>query len=208
MNGRTFERRIMTESNITEETLKLVQEAQKPGVFNLADVIKGRGYPQKDVSVYIDGAAAFELVELEDKMKALAEDSAEYKELEEKAEELAKVVQASKLTFTMRGVGQGVVERVSEQADEKFGKDSENTGDVNTDWFKYYITSLVASNIIRVTDPEGNVDETLLDYDSMSEIRDNIPADAWGVLVNTMQKLTLATGYFKGLTDAGFLPKS
>lgn len=198
----------MTESNITEETLKLVQEAQKPGVFNLADVIKGRGYPQKDVSVYIDGAAAFELVELEDKMKALAEDSAEYKELEEKAEELAKVVQASKLTFTMRGVGQGVVERISEQADEKFGKDSENTGDVNTDWFKYYITSLVASNIIRVTDPEGNVDETLLDYDSMSEIRDNIPADAWGVLVNTMQKLTLATGYFKGLTDAGFLPKS
>ena len=198
----------MTESNITEETLKLVQEAQKPGVFNLADVIKGRGYPQKDVSVYIDGAAAFELVELEDKMKALAEDSAEYKELEEKAEELAKVVQASKLTFTMRGVGQGVVERISEQADEKFGKDSEDTGDVNTDWFKYYITSLVASNVIRVTDPEGNVDETLLDYDSMSEIRDNIPADAWGVLVNTMQKLTLATGYFKGLTDAGFLPKS
>ena len=198
----------MTESNITEETLKLVQEAQKPGVFNLADVIKGRGYPQKDVSVYIDGAAAFELVELEDKMKALAEDSAEYKELEEKAEELAKVVQVSKLTFTMRGVGQGIVERISEQADEKFGKDSENTGDVNTDWFKYYITSLVASNIIRVTDPEGNVDETLLDYDSMSEIRDNIPADAWGVLVNTMQKLTLATGYFKGLTDAGFLPKS
>lgn len=198
----------MTESNITEETLKLVQEAQKPGVFNLADVIKGRGYPQKDVSVYIDGAAAFELVELEDKMKALAEDSAEYKELEEKAEELAKVVQASKLTFTMRGVGQGVVERISEQADEKFGKDSGDTGDVNTDWFKYYITSLVASNIIRVTDPEGNVDETLLDYDSMSEIRDNIPADAWGVLVNTMQKLTLATGYFKGLTDAGFLPKS
>ena len=198
----------MTESNITEETLKLVQEAQKPGVFNLADVIKGRGYPQKDVNVYIDGAAAFELVELEDKMKALAEDSAEYKELEEKAEELAKVVQASKLTFTMRGVGQGVVERISEQADEKFGKDSENTGDVNTDWFKYYITSLVASNIIRVTDPDGNVDETLLDYDSMSEIRDNIPADAWGVLVNTMQKLTLATGYFKGLTDAGFLPKS
>lgn len=198
----------MTEDKIAEETLKLVQEAQKPGVFNLADAIKGRGYPQKDVNVYIDGAAAFELVELEDKMKSLKEDSKEYKELEEKAEELAKQVQASKLTFTMRGVGQGIVERISAQADEKFGKDTEDANDVNTDWFKYYITSLVAANVVKVTDPEGNVDETLLDYDSMSEIRDNIPAEAWGVLVNTMQKLTLATGYFKGLTDAGFLPKS
>jgi hypothetical protein len=107
----------------------------------------------------------------------------------------------------MRGVGQGVVERITEKADKLYKKSSDED-EYASEWFRYYVTSLVASNVVRVTDSDGNVDEREFDFDYMLEIRNNIPAEAWGVLVNTMQKLTLATGYFKGLTDAGFLPKS
>lgn len=200
----------MSDEKIIEETLELVREAQKPGVFNLAEVIKDRGYPQKDVSIYIDGEAAFQLVELEDRMQALSEaqkSTEDYTKLEEAATALAERLQSSKLTFTMRGVGQGVVERVTERADALYKKSSDED-EYASEWFRYYVTSLVASNVVRVTDSEGNVDERVFGFDEMLEIRNNIPAEAWGVLVNTMQKLTLATGYFKGLTDAGFLPKS
>lgn len=196
----------MSEEKIVEEALEAVRDAQKPGVFNLSEVIKGRGYPQKDVTVYIDGEAAFELVELEDKMKSLKEDSKEYAELEKQAEELAHKVQDSKLTFTLRGVSQSVVEAITEKADKKYKRTEDD--EYNSEWFKFYVTSLVAENLVKVTDKDGNVDERHFGYEEVAEIRDNVPIESWTLLVNTMQKLTLATGYFKGLTDAGFLPKS
>lgn len=195
----------MSEENITEETLEMVKEAQKKNTFNLAEVIKGRGYPSKDVTVYTDAEAAFELIEIEDQMNEMTEVD---KELEAKAEELAERVQKSQLTFHMRGVGQGEVERINDKADQLYKKPNLKEEDYSSDWFKYYITALVASNIVRVTDADGNVDESHFEYDDLVEVRNNLPADSWGLLVSTMQKLTLATGYFKGLTDAGFLPKS
>lgn len=200
----------MTEQNIAEETLQLVRDAQKPGVFNLSEVIKGRGYPTKEVSVYIDGEAAFQLVELEDRMQELSDAvkaGPEYEELEKAANELAERVQKSKLIFTMRGVNQGIVERITDKADELYGNDGDPM-DRDDAWFRYYITSLVAANVVKVENADGEIDERVFEYEDMLDIRNNIPVEAWGVLVNTMQKLTLAGGYFKELTDAGFLPKS
>ena len=198
----------MSEQKLTEETLNMVKEAQEKSTFNLAEVIKGRGYPTKEVTIYTDAEAAFDLVELENKMNEIKEDTEEYAELEKKANELAEAVRASKLIFVMRGVGQGEVERIVEKADKLYKKPDSDEDEYATDWFKYYITSLVASNLVKVIDPDGNVDESHFEYEEMIEIRNNLPSDSWGLLVSTMQKLTLATGYFKGLTDAGFLPKS
>jgi len=198
----------MSEEKITEETLEMVKEAQKQSTFNLAEVIKGRGYPTKDVTVYTDAESAFELIEIEDQMNQMTEASEEYKELEAKANELAELVQKSKLTFHMRGVGQGEVERITEKADQLYKKPKSEDEEYGSDWFKFYVTSLVASNVVKVSDADGNVDESHYEYEDMLTVRNNLPGDSWGLLVSTMQKLTLATGYFKGLTDAGFLPKS
>jgi len=194
--------------NAVNEAVELVKEAQKPSAFNLADVIKERGYPTKEVTIYTDAESAFTLVDLEDKMNAMTEDSDEYKKLEAEAEKLAEVVSGSKLTFLMRGVGQGVVEVITDKADRMFKKPNAAEEDYAADWFKFYVTSLVAANIVKVTNADGSVDEKHYEYEEMVEIRNHLPADSWGLLVDTMQKLTLATGYFKGLTDAGFLPKS
>lgn len=198
----------MSEEKITEETLEMVKEAQKQSTFNLAEVIKGRGYPTKDVTVYTDAESAFELIEIEDQMNQMTEASEEYKELEAKANELAELVQKSKLTFHMRGVGQGEVERITDKADQLYKKPKSEDEEYGSDWFKFYVTSLVASNVVKVSDADGNVDESHYEYEDMLTVRNNLPGDSWGLLVSTMQKLTLATGYFKGLTDAGFLPKS
>lgn len=195
----------MSEENILQETIDMVKDAQKQEKFSLTEVIKGRGYPTKEVTVYTDAQGAFELVELEEQMNAIKNDNEKYSELEKKAEEVAKRVQGSALIFTMRGVSQDVVETVTSEANRVYGKPNEETDD---DWFKFYATSLVARNVVKVTNAKGEVDDSDFTYEHMLEVRNNLPADAWSVLVATMQKLTLASGYFKGLTDSGFLPKS
>jgi hypothetical protein len=189
------------------ETLELVKEAQKQGTFNLSEVIKGRGYPSKDVTIYTDVDSAFQLIQLEERMKQVALTDLElHSELEKQAEALAEIVQKSKLVFHMRGVNQGIVELVSNEADKLYPEDE--TGERADNWYKFYTVSLVAHNLVKVTNADGLVDERVFTYDDILEIRNNIPVDSWQMIVSTMQQLTLAGGYFKGLTDAGFLPKS
>jgi hypothetical protein len=199
---------MMSDEKILEETLEIVKEARKPGNFNLVDVIKDRAYPGREVTVYTNADAAFKLVELDEQMTRVGDSDLElFNKLESDAQALAEQLEASKLVFKMRGVGQGVIEEITDKANVLYKTPEEEDHD-SEGWFRFYVTALVASNIVRVTDAEGNVDEHQFTVDEMLAIRNNLPADSWAVLVNTMQKLTLASGYFKGLTDAGFLPKS
>jgi hypothetical protein len=198
----------MENEQLLEETIEMVKEARKPGNFNLIDTIKGRAYPEREVTVYTNADAAFNLVELDEEMSKVADKDLErYNALEAQAQEIAEELQKSKLTFLMRGVGQGIIEEITDKANVLYKKPEDDDHDPEG-WFRFYVTALIAANIVRVTDAERNVHEKQLNIDEMMEIRNNLPADAWSVLINTMQKLTLASGYFKGLTDAGFLPKS
>jgi hypothetical protein len=198
----------MSEENQVEETVALVQEAQKQGTFNLSEVIKGRGYPQKTVTVYTNAEAAFKLVDIDKQMSQLSKagDAQGYDELEKKSQSLAEEVKSSRLDFHMQGVPQAIIETVEAKVDSLYpSADEENRND---DWFKAYIAELVALNIVSVTDANGNADKRTFTYEDAVELRSYLPTESWAILVSTMQKLTLASGFFNGLTDAGFLPKS
>jgi hypothetical protein len=189
-----------------EDAMDLAQEAQSKKVFNLSDAIKGRAYPQKDAVVYLDDESAMKLVELDEQMSYIT-DPAELKKLEAEAENLSKAIKDSALTFKMRGVSQDAIELVLKQLNEKY-KVKGSAGTENPDWMRDYITTLVGMNIVSVIDASGSEDDSTYDFDKTEEIRRNIPAAEWGKLVEMMQKLTLAGGYFDQLTDAGFLQKS
>ena len=189
-----------------EEAMELAEEAQSKKVFNLSDAIKGRAYPQKDVVVYLDDESAMRLVEIDDMMTETT-DQAIMKKLEVEAQTLANRIKESALTFKMRGVSQDVIELVLKQLNEKY-KVKGSAGTENPDWMRDYITTLVGLNIVSVTDSSGNLDESVFDFDKTEEIRRNLPAVEWAKLVEMMQKLTLAGGYFDQLTDAGFLQRS
>ncbi len=190
---------------MSDNIVDLVQEAQKRGKFSLADAIKGTAYPEKSVDVYLDAASAQEFAELNDKIKQLDPEAPEYAELSDKLEQISDKIKASKLTFHMRGVGQGTVEKATEAADEACPP---KDGVEHPLWTKYYLCYLIAENIVKITDAEGNEDPTKLTVDDVIQIRDAVPIDAWEVIVDTMQRLTLASSYFDAVTDAGFLPKS
>ena len=185
--------------------IDMVEAAQKKGKFSLVDAIKGRAFPEKAVDVYIDAASAYEFAELEALAKTLDAETPEYADAVDKMDELAKAIKDSKLTFHMKGVGQGLVEKVTEEAN-KLYPDAEEAN--NPSWIKYYLCALIAGNIVKVTDLEGNEDSSEFTVEDVMQLRDIMPIDSWEILIDTMQKLTLATSYFEAVTDAGFLPKS
>ena len=196
-----------TQPTEVQEALQLVEEAQSKKVFNLADAIKGRAYPKKDVVIYLDDETALRLVEINDIMNESL-DEVEVSKLQAEAEMLSEKIKESALVFSMRGVSQATIERVLEDCNTKHGiaKDEDPLG--NPTWFKDYVTLLVSENIEHVADGNGNIDSEKFTYDKIEELRKNIPANEWAKLVDAMQKLTLAGGYFEQLTDAGFLQKS
>jgi hypothetical protein len=188
------------ETKEIQEVLDLVGDAQKQGKFNLGEFVKGRGYPQDSVEIYVDVESAYELSKLNEKLIKVTE-TEESEKLEAEAKVLSDKILASKLTFKMRGIDQKQVEKIEEDSKKKFDENDNN-------WIIDYMCQLVAANIVSVTDASGKVDERIFTGEDVEDLRSYLSSEAWEKIVSTMQKLTLATGYFKGLTDAGFLQKS
>ncbi len=195
----------MSEATTIDTTLQLVKEAQAQGSFNLSEVIKGRGYPHKSVTIYTDAEAAFDLIQVESQLALLVPESPEHAAAEALATELATRVRDSRLVFHMRGVGQLVVEAAEADAEKNYPTEN---GERSDNWYKRYMANLVAANIVKVEDANGNLDERIFTAEDVEDFRNFLPIDSWAMLMSTMQQLTLATGYFKGMTNADFLPKS
>lgn len=184
-----------------EEVISLVEEAQKRNKFNLADAIKGKSAPEKTVTVYTDAQAAIDLQDVNDALVNFRyglQDPSVYEELEAKAEELSKKVQESRLVFKMRGISQEKYESISEGID---ASDSKK-------FAREYVCALVASNIVSVENANGEIDEREFTMSDGLALYESLPKESWLTLSHTMEQLTLATGVFKGITDASFLPRS
>lgn len=194
-----------------EEVLKLVEKAQAKGTFNIVDFAKGRGYPQDSVTAYLDLESAYELNKINQQIndaKFGADDEVEA--LQAKAKELSEKILASKIVFNMRGVNQETIESITEKCNKDFPPKVNAFGqeEADRDWLKAWTCGLVAANLISIENAEGEVDERLFTADDVDEFRKHLPKEIWDLIEEKMQQLTLAGAYFKGLTDAGFLPKS
>jgi hypothetical protein len=185
-----------------QEVVDLVERAQSKGTFKLEEVIKGQGHPEDIVEVYLNSDAGYKLSKLSDELASTVNPE-ELVRLEAEADALKAEILKSKLVFHMRGIDQSAIELIEKQAQEA----NKNNPDEDA-WIIDYFCALIASNVFKVEDADGNVDDSVFTIEDAKKWRGSFPIEAWSALTETMQKLTLATGYFKGLTDAGFLPKS
>ena len=199
----------MSEDIKTEEVLDLVDKAQKKGTFDIAKFAKGIAYPEDTVTAYLDIEAAYKLNALNEQMSKL-KDPAELEKLEAQAKELSDKILSSKVVFHMRGVNQEVIESITDKADKKYPKKLDPMGQVmeNEDWLKEWTCGLIASNLVQIENAEGEIDDKHYETEDVLELRKHLPREIFDLLIAKMQQLTLAGAYFKGLTDAGFLPKS
>lgn len=200
----------MSEETTTDEVLELVEKAQKKGTFDIAKFAKGIAYPEDQVVAYVDVEAAYKLNKLNDEMSKIKSDSPEYDKLDKQAKELSSKILESKIVFHMRGVNQEVIEAVTAKADKKFPKKLDALGQVidNDSWLIEWTCGLIAANLVKIENADGEVDERVLTTEDVIELRKHLPREVFDLLIAKMQQLTLAGAYFKGLTDAGFLPKS
>ena len=198
-----------TNEQIIEKTLELVDQAQQKGTFDITAFAKDRAYPQDTVVAYLDVDSAYKLTAANDKLsRTLAGE--EYEKLEAEANELAAKIMESKIVFHLRGVNQEIIERVTVEANKTYpsAKNSFGQDEVSEDWIRFWTTSLVAENLIKIVNSKGQEDERKFTQAEVLELRKYLPKEVWELIVEKMQQLTLASSYFKGLTDAGFLPKS
>ena len=201
----------MSEETTVDEVLELVDKAQKKGTFDIAKFAKGIAYPEDTVTAYLDMESAYKLNELNNKMSALKNaDPEELKKMEKQTKELSDKILESKVIFHMRGVNQEVIEAITAKADKKYPKKLDALGQVieNEEWFKDWACGLIATNLVRIENAQGETDEKVFETEDIIELRKNLPREVFDLLIAKMQQLTLAGAYFKGLTDAGFLPKS
>jgi len=201
----------MVESNeqIIEESLKLVEDAQKKGTFDITAFAKNRAYPQDTVTAYLDVDAAYRLTAINEKLSRTPAGE-EYDKLESEANDLAKKIMESKIVFHLRGVNQEVIERITQLANEKYptAKTSFGQSDESEDWIRFWTTALVAENLIKIVNAKEEEDERKFTQEEVLELRKYLPKEVWELIVEKMQQLTLASTMFQGLTNAGFLPKS
>jgi len=190
-------------SESIKEVLELVDEAQSKDKFSLQAVIKGAGNPTDTVDIFLDNDALYKLSELNELLIEEV-DPEEIKRIEDEAEQLRQRLFDSRVTFHMQGVDQKQIELIEKESKEKAEKD----GLLGDEWLSYYMSGLVAANIVKVENKDGESEQKQYTMEEVEELRGAISAESWHLLHTTMQKLTLATGYFKGLTDAGFLQKS
>jgi hypothetical protein len=198
-----------TNEQIIEQTLTLVEKAQQKGTFDITAFAKDRAYPQDTITAYLDVDSAYKLTALNEKLSnTLAGE--EYDALEVEANELAKKIIESKVVFHLRGVNQEIIERVTDLCNKAYptAKANFGQGEEGEDWIRYWTTSLVAENLIKIVNAKGEEDEKKFSQQDVVELRKYLPKEVWELIVEKMQQLTLASAYFKGLTDAGFLPKS
>lgn len=186
-----------------KEVLELVEEAQSKDKFSLQAVIKGAGNPTDTVDIFLDQDALYKLSELSDLITEEI-DEERVAVLEKEADALREKLFASRVTFYLQGIDQRQIESVEKEAKAL----AEAEGLKDDEWLSYYMSGLVAANIVKVENAAGEFEEKQYTLKEVEELRGAISAESWYQLHTTMQRLTLATGYFKGLTDAGFLPKS
>ena len=209
---------------------ELVEEAQKPGTFNIVNVLKGRAYPSDIVPVYLEEQAAYDAAEITERIAEINEEDAtsgfqlskelkkELEELTAKREELVKKIDANKYLVKITGISEGKREELLKRAISKFPLEyDEVKNPITAEVVKNEIPSqerndlftelLWLEHITSITAPDESVQESFT-LEDISQIRSNLPISATGAITEAIEKIRVSTAVFLMKVDEDFLAKS
>lgn len=216
-------------SNSTPE--ELVEEAKKPGVFNIINVLKERAYPTDDIEISLDEVASYEAALIGEKIDVAGEqllnisDPDEINKAVDAIEKLKKQRQKildsiakNMFTFKIAGISEGKRDELYQEAVAKFPieyTESSNPllGETkreevkNVERDKFFTSLLWAEHIQAIVDPSGS-EQGKLTVDDVNELRNNLPISATTKLNEAIEKIRVATAMFMIGVDEDFLAKS
>lgn len=173
----------------------IVQAAQDKATFDVLAFAKGRKYPQDIVTIYTDAESGYRAKHLSEILND-ENDNAKREEIAAEIRDLWAAVEASALTFHLRGISQGAVEAVNVEAGGKFENVIEGPG---ARWanFKY-----IAENIVSVTNADNAVDSHHWTVEEVEELHAFLPSEEFDKIAALTDELTFAAAF----VDASVTP--
>jgi hypothetical protein len=201
-----------------QEIIELVEEAKKPGKFNIMDVVKERAFPEQEVNVYLDEQTAYLASDMNDKIKQTSPSDNEYAKMEEELSKLLSKLEESKYVFTIRGISEAKRDEVLKLASDKYPieyREEKNTytGEVkreeieDQDRNNLFTSMLWSEHIIKIVSPDGSVQDNISPEDVKS-LRGLLPLASSATINRTIEKIRAASAIFMMSVDEDFLAKS
>jgi len=199
---------------MTQAPDAILEKALDVKTFSVLDAIKGRSYPADEVTVYYNTGAVYRLKTLENqrldldmaannakKGEEANEFDAKIAELDVKIAEVRAEVEASAVTFEMRGFGPEVRDSLVDQARAKFQVEAVEDGSEANTWLN---SRAVAESIIRAKDANGAVDEHRFDADEIEEMRKVLAPEEFGKILGMTLVLSYTAYSFDAATSPDF----
>ena len=199
---------------------ELVNEAKKPGKFNIVNVIKERAYPSDDVVVYLDEEVAYRAAKLQERLRdeAATLPGEEYAALDAELNAAVEELESKKYVFSIRGISEGRRGELLELSIAQFPleyNEQKNpfTGEVTRTEIEdrgrdsLFTNFIWAEHIVKIVSPEGDEQESLT-AEEVRELRDALPLASAAAINEAIDKLRVSTAVFMASVDEDFLAKS
>ncbi|AXC37907.1 tail assembly chaperone [Microbacterium phage Jacko] len=192
-----------------------------PADFDMFDMLSGVSYPEDTVTVALNEKAAYELAHLEqDILNYRSEneepDEAVLAEYQSQLEEIVKRIEASKMTFHLRGVSDDLISSAGDIAEEKFKDRKLNQKAADGRIVKYlpegekmaylrYLNAVTYSmHITKFVRHSDGAERVSPNADEIAAFMDKAPDAAKQKLVRAIQELRVAAANYEASLDEGF----
>jgi hypothetical protein len=211
---------------------EMVEDAKKPGVFNIVDAVKNRAYPTTKIEVFIDEDVAFQISELNEAIDMMSKEmekagvnKKEVDELLRKRDDIlndrAKLIEemgGTRYTFHIKGISEGTRQELFDKAVVKYPMEHEKnrnpfTGEMdkaeleNVERDRYFTSLLWQAYITKITSPDGSEQEGIT-FDDAEYLRKVMPLAAISSITEAIEKMRAATALFMLSVNEDFLAKS
>lgn len=201
-----------------QEIIELVEEAKKPGKFNIIDVVKDRAFPTQEVNVYLDEETAYLAAEASEKLKQTPAAGKEYAVIQAEVDSLLLKLEESKYVFTITGISESRRDEILKIASDKYPieyREDKNTytGEIKREEIEdenrnnLFTSMLWSEHISKIVAPDGSVQENLSAEDA-KELRGALPLASTALINRSIEKIRSASAIFMMTVDEDFLAKS
>jgi len=210
-----------------QEIREAVDEAKAPGVFNIVELLQGRGYPTQTVEIYLNESAIYNLASEREKLEELIKSLGKRSEKESEKNEREKIESAideaqediltSKVFVFLQGVTEGKRDEIYRQATKKYpveyeapnpmsgllGKQSERIEKESADRDQLFTDLLWQAYIAKVVNAGGD-EQSEFAYSTIRTMRDSLPLNAMVKINEAIDKLRSSTALFDLETTEDF----
>jgi len=211
-----------------EDIRESIDEAKRPGVFKIVDVLKDRAYPKMQVKVSVDEQAAYDANHLKEQIEKLDAKISkggkvdkiikDQEELSQKRDEIVEQLKQSSFTFYLTGISEGRREGLYKKSTAKYPIEYDRDMDLTTGKIEkteklsaerdaLYTDFLWEASIEKIINESGD-EQIGVSYTDVRTMREQMPLSAIARINDSIEKLRVSSAVFMMEVDEDFLAKS